>query len=117
MPIWLDLMLVSRPLSEWRLAVSLPGSSATTNAFSSGGSLVSFSRTIGTDSFSTGIDGLGFLEPYKNVFRMHLLIFFFLAAFLFHWQSAAVFVVVYAVYFLPWELLKRTASGGDPARA
>jgi hypothetical protein len=44
--------------------------------------------------------------PYKNVVRLHLLIFFFAAAHALKWESFAVYAVVYAVYFFPWRLLR-----------
>lgn len=47
----------------------------------------------------------GLLAPYRNVVRMHLLIFFFAGA---HWlglEHFAVYAAVYAVYFLPWRRL------------
>jgi hypothetical protein len=49
---------------------------------------------------------LGFnpMGPYKNVVRMHLLIFFFFAMFLVGIDNFAVYVVVYAVYFWPWRM-------------
>ncbi len=48
---------------------------------------------------------LGFnpLGPYRNVIRMHLLIFFFAGMFVIGVDSFAVYVVVYAVYFWPWR--------------
>lgn len=47
--------------------------------------------------------------PYKNVIRMHLLIFFFVAAHALKWEHFAVYVVVYAAYFFPWRLLSLAA--------
>jgi hypothetical protein len=49
------------------------------------------------------------MEPYKNVFRMHVLIFFFAFAHFARLENFAVYAVVYAVYFFPWRLL-RTAE-------
>lgn len=46
------------------------------------------------------------MAPYKNVIRMHLLIFFFAGASFVKLDSFLVYVVVYAVYFFPWKLLK-----------
>ena len=43
--------------------------------------------------------------PYKNVVRLHLLIFFFAGAHFMKWENFAVYAVVYAVYFFPWRLL------------
>lgn len=50
--------------------------------------------------------GSGFLRPYRNVFRMHALIFFFILANLVRLENIAVYAVVYAVYFFPWHILK-----------
>jgi hypothetical protein len=47
--------------------------------------------------------GSGFLKPYRNVFRMHLLIFFFIFASWAKFENSAVYAVVYAVYFFPWR--------------
>jgi hypothetical protein len=48
-----------------------------------------------------------FTEPYKNVMRMHVLIFFFSFAHFARLENFAVFTVVYAVYFFPWRLVRR----------
>ncbi|MEO6001852.1 MAG: DUF6498-containing protein [Opitutus sp.] len=53
------------------------------------------------------IDGAGLMGPYRNVIRMHLLIFFFAAAHFAHWENFAIYAVVYAVYFFPWRVLRR----------
>lgn len=50
-----------------------------------------------------------FTEPYRNVMRMHVLIFFFAIAHFAKLENFAVFAVVYAVYFFPWRLLRRPA--------
>jgi hypothetical protein len=50
------------------------------------------------------------MAPYKNVIRMHLLIFFFAAAHFAKLENFAVYAVVYAVYFFPWRLLRRERS-------
>ncbi|MDF1825080.1 MAG: DUF6498-containing protein [Verrucomicrobiales bacterium] len=47
-----------------------------------------------------------FAGPYKNVVRMHLLIFFFAGCHFLKIESFLVYVVVSAVYFLPWKELK-----------
>jgi hypothetical protein len=47
------------------------------------------------------------MEPYKNVFRMHLLIFFFAFAHFAKFENFWVYAIVYAVYFFPWRLLKK----------
>jgi hypothetical protein len=49
-------------------------------------------------------------EPYRNVMRMHMLIFFFFFAHLLKLENFAVYAVVYAVYFFPWRLLRRQAA-------
>jgi len=49
----------------------------------------------------------GMMAPYRNVVRMHLLIFFFAAAHFGRFDNFAVFAVVYAVYFFPWRVLRR----------
>lgn len=51
----------------------------------------------------------GMMAPYRNVVRMHLLIFFFAAAHFARLENFAVYAVVYAVYFFPWRLVKKTA--------
>ena len=51
--------------------------------------------------------GDSLMEPYKNVVRMHLLIFFFAFAHFARLESYFVYAVVYAVYFFPWRLLRR----------
>ncbi len=51
--------------------------------------------------------GDAMMEPYKNVVRMHLLIFFFAFAHFAKLESYLVYAVVYLVYFFPWRLLRR----------
>jgi Family of unknown function (DUF6498) len=46
-------------------------------------------------------------EPYRNVARMHLLIFFFFFAHFARLENFAVYAVIYAVYFFPWRLVRR----------
>ena len=48
-----------------------------------------------------------FLEPYRNVLRMHALIFFFFFAHFAGLEHLAVYAVIYAVYFFPWRLVRR----------
>lgn len=48
----------------------------------------------------------GMMAPYKNVVRLHLLIFFFAAAHFAKLDNFLVYAVVSAVYFFPWRLLK-----------
>jgi hypothetical protein len=52
--------------------------------------------------------GDDFMRPYKNVVRMHLLIFFFAFAHFARLENFFVYAVVYAVYFFPWRLVKRS---------
>jgi hypothetical protein len=60
-------------------------------------------------------DGIG--APYRNVVRMHLLIFFFGFAHAAGLESFAVYTVVYAVYFFPWRLVRRGPVGAtSPVR-
>jgi hypothetical protein len=51
--------------------------------------------------------GAAMMAPYKNVVRMHLLIFFFAGASFAKLDSFIVYAVVYAVYFFPWKLLRK----------
>lgn len=55
-------------------------------------------------------DDSGLMAPYKNVMRMHLLIFFFAFAHFAHFENFAVYAVVYFAYFFPWRLLQRTKA-------
>ena len=50
-----------------------------------------------------------FAEPYRNVLRMHALIFFFFLAHFMGLENFAVYSVIYVVYFFPWRLVR----GGD----
>jgi len=47
-----------------------------------------------------------FAEPYRNVLRMHALIFFFFAAHFIGLENFAVYTVISAVYFFPWRLVR-----------
>jgi hypothetical protein len=67
-------------------------------------------RDLSVASFFGGDKRGGLMmEPYRNVLRMHLLIFFFFCAHFLGLESFAVYAVVYAVYFFPWNLLQRPA--------
>lgn len=55
-------------------------------------------------------NGSALAAPYRNVVRLHLLIFFFAFAHFARLDNFAVYAVVYAVYFFPWRLLKREAG-------
>ena len=79
-----------------------------------------FSLTSG-ESLTEGSDnkkfGTLFAEPYRNVMRMHVLIFFFFFAHFAGLENFAVYAVIYAVYFFPWRLMRRTATPAiSPAR-
>ena len=50
------------------------------------------------------------MTPYRNVIRLHLLIFFFAFAHFARLENFAVYAVVYAVYFFPWRLLRRAEA-------
>ena len=52
------------------------------------------------------------MAPYKNVIRMHLLIFFFAGAHFLQLDNFAVYAVVYTAYFFPWRLLRGSAVYG-----
>lgn len=52
------------------------------------------------------------MDPYRNVIRMHLLIFFFAFAHFARLENFAVYAVVYAAYFFPWRLLRRCDAVG-----
>lgn len=51
-----------------------------------------------------------FSEPYRNVMHMHMLIFFFFFAHFARLENYAVYAVVYAVYFFPWRLIRKTEA-------
>ena len=53
------------------------------------------------------LGGDGMMAPYKNVIRLHLLIFFFAFASIAKLDGFMIYAVVYAVYFFPWRLVKR----------
>jgi hypothetical protein len=62
-------------------------------------------RRLGLKKGGTPFTGL--MAPYKNVVRLHLLIFFFAGAHFAGLDSFLVYAVVYAVYFFPWRLVRR----------
>jgi len=64
-------------------------------------------EAIAARKFRNAKSGLGggMMAPYKNVIRLHLLIFFFAGAHFLKLDSFLVYAVVYAVYFFPWRLL------------
>jgi hypothetical protein len=53
--------------------------------------------------------------PYRSVLRMHMLIFFFFFAHFAKLDNFAVYAVVYAAYFFPWRLVRRSAVEPTPA--
>jgi hypothetical protein len=53
--------------------------------------------------------------PYRNVMRIHALIFFFFIAHFAKLDNFVVYAVVYAVYFFPWRLVRRPVA--EPAAA
>jgi hypothetical protein len=67
-----------------------------------GTSVASFARDNKVSDWMT--------EPYRNVMRMHFLIFFFFIAHFAKLENFAVFAVVYAVYYFPWRLVRRPAT-------
>jgi Family of unknown function (DUF6498) len=68
---------------------------------------LSLGRDVSLTSFASS-NKLGdlFSEPYRNVLRMHVLIFFFFFAHFAKLENFAVYAVVYAAYFFPWRLLR-----------
>lgn len=60
-----------------------------------------------------GLGGSGMMAPYKNVMRLHLLIFFFAGAHFAKLDGFPVYAVVYAVYFFPWRLLKKDETNAE----
>jgi hypothetical protein len=54
--------------------------------------------------------GAAMFAPYRNVMRMHFLIFFFAFAHFTHLDNVFVYTVVYAAYFFPWRLLKKATA-------
>jgi len=57
----------------------------------------------------------GLMAPYKNVMRMHFLIFFFAFTHFVHLENFAVYAVVYFVYFFPWRLLRQEKASAARA--
>jgi hypothetical protein len=53
---------------------------------------------------------LDFAQPYRNVIRLHLLIFFFFFAAVLHLESFLVYAVVFAVYFFPFRMFRTKAK-------
>lgn len=57
---------------------------------------------------SPGGDALS--APYRNVIRLHLLIFAFVGLQAVGLDGAPVFVLVYATYFFPWRVLRKPSA-------
>jgi hypothetical protein len=53
--------------------------------------------------------------PYRSVTRMHMLIFFFFFAHFARLENFVVYAVVYAAYFFPWRMVRRSAVEPTPA--
>lgn len=69
---------------------------------------LSFERDLSLASFARHSKARDWItEPYRNVMRMHVLIFFFFFAHLLKLENFLVYAAVYAVYFFPWRLLRR----------
>ncbi|MDI1319586.1 MAG: DUF6498-containing protein [bacterium] len=49
----------------------------------------------------------GMMAPYRNVMRLHVLIFFFAFAHFAKLENFWIYATVYAVYFFPWRLVSR----------
>ncbi|HJP87110.1 MAG TPA: DUF6498-containing protein [Gemmatimonadaceae bacterium] len=61
--------------------------------------------------------GAIFFEPYRNVIRMHILIFFFFFAHFARLENFAVYAVIYAAYFFPWRLVRRAPASSTVGSA
>lgn len=61
-----------------------------------------------------GLGLVGMMAPYRNVMRLHLLIFFFAGAHFARLDNFLVYAVVYAVYFFPWRRLKKPETNAEP---
>lgn len=69
-------------------------------------------RRKARNAIKNGGMGDGMMAPYKNVIRMHLLIFFFAGAHAAKADNFLVYTVVYAVYFFPWRVVRGKAVKG-----
>jgi hypothetical protein len=54
------------------------------------------------------------IRPYINIFRMHLLLFFFAFCYFLKIDSFLVYAVVYSVYFFPWSEMKKLKTSNKP---
>lgn len=57
------------------------------------------------------------IAPYRNVVRLHLLLFFFSFAILAGVPGMWIYLVVYTVYFFPWKKLRKQGPRAAPAPA
>jgi hypothetical protein len=64
-------------------------------------------KSLAAQIANPGKLGSLFTEPYRNVIRLHMLIFFFFFAHFAKLENFAVYTVIYAVYFFPWRLVRR----------
>ncbi len=60
--------------------------------------------------------GAAMMAPYRNVLRMHGLIFFFAFAHFARLDGFLIYSVVYAVYFFPWRLVRARGDRGRRGR-
>ncbi|MDF1755501.1 MAG: DUF6498-containing protein [Verrucomicrobiales bacterium] len=65
----------------------------------------------------SGMPSDPFFGPYKNVIKMHILIFFFAGALFLKLDNFFVYAIVYAVYFFPWSTLKLKKSNNTAPTA
>jgi hypothetical protein len=71
---------------------------------------LSLDRNAPLQSLAANKPGDLFAEPYRNVLRMHFLIFFFFFAHFAKLENFAVYAVVYAAYFFPWRLVRKPVT-------
>jgi hypothetical protein len=64
------------------------------------------------DAFAQAAAAFTPMTSYRNVLRMHLLIFFFAFAKIVHLDGRLVYLAVLFVYFYPWEAMRRVAGLG-----
>ncbi len=64
------------------------------------------------DAFAQAAVAFTPMTSYRNVLRMHLLIFFFAFAKVVHLDGRLVYLAVLFVYFYPWEAMRRVAGLG-----
>jgi hypothetical protein len=64
------------------------------------------------DAFAQAAVAFTPMTSYRNVLRMHLLIFFFAFAKIVHLDGRLVYLAVLFVYFYPWEAMRGVAGLG-----